>query len=135
MVRAAHAFGLDLAHHRSQAIDWTTLDETELIITMMRRHVREVVVHDVGSWSKTFTFRELVRRGRVVGARGSEESLADWVAKVHEGRMVTAMMGDDPSDDVADPMGGNPDDFDATVEILYGLVHELTDLVWPAMPS
>jgi protein-tyrosine phosphatase len=131
VIRAATMFGLDLSRHRSHQIDWATVPETDLIITMMRRHVRDVAVHEPGVWRKTFTIRELVRRGHDHGARQDGQPLDDWIEEVHLGRTPKDLLGDDASDDVEDTMGGIPADYDLMVETLFGLTHELVQLIYP----
>ena len=132
MVRAASSFGLELSGHLSRHFELPQLAESDLIVTMTRRHVRELVAPEAKLWSRTFTIRELVRRGLEVGPRGTDEPLSKWLALVHEGRQPAELLGSDPGDDVADPMHGIPTDYDEMVETLYGLTHELVGLLFPA---
>jgi hypothetical protein len=98
---------------------------------MTRRHVRAIAVSDAKAWPRTFTMRELIRRGGDVGPRRSEQSLSKWLTLVNMGRQPINLLGADPNDDVSDPMGGVPDDYDEMVEALYGLTHELVGLLFP----
>ena len=100
------ARGLDMTAHRSQAMSRDILSQADVIIGMAREHVREAVVLDPELWRRTFTLKELVRRGEAAGPRGSGESLDDWLARVGQGRRVADLTGSSPVDDVADPIGG-----------------------------
>src|SRR5256885_253238 len=68
-------------------------------------HVREVAVQVPQVWPRTFTLREIVRRGEEVGRRGADQPLDEWVAKLHAGRTPAMLVGASDTDDVADPMG------------------------------
>src|SRR5687768_8238326 len=69
--------GLDMTGHRSQAMSRELLRSADLILAMAREHVREAVVLDPSLWPRTFTLKELVRRGEAVGPRGQDETLPD----------------------------------------------------------
>jgi protein-tyrosine-phosphatase len=125
-------FGLDLEGHVSHEIDWGAIVEAELVLTMMRRHVRELVVREPSLWRRTFTLRELVRRGQVIGPRPASVSVAVWIEAAQEGRAVHELLGEDPADDVADPMGGGQDRFDEMAQTLFTLTNELVELLWPS---
>ena len=59
----------------------------DLVIGMAREHVREVAVLDPTASTATFTLKELVRGASVRrGPRRRDESLADWLARLGEGR-------------------------------------------------
>ncbi|MGI8809028.1 MAG: hypothetical protein ACR2KK_14550 [Acidimicrobiales bacterium] len=98
--------GLDMTTHRSRAISRELLASADLILAMAREHVREAVVLDRSLWPRTFTLKELVRRGEAVGPRRAEEPFAAWLARVGQGRRVADLTGSSPADDVEDPYGG-----------------------------
>jgi protein-tyrosine-phosphatase len=108
------------------------LDQADLIIGMAREHVREIVLSQPPIWPRTFTLRELVRRGHAVGRRGQLESLSDWLTRVHEGRHHADLLGISDEDDISDPMGGSPNEYRASANLIAGLVDELIALAWPA---
>ena len=102
------ARGVDVAEHRPRRLTTAILAEegTDLVITMTRAHVREVVALDPSAWERTFTLKELarlVRRERFaeVGDAGS------WVARFGAGRTVQDLLGADERDDIGDPYGGS----------------------------
>jgi len=76
-------------------------------------------------WPRAFTLRELVRCGGPVGRRSAEETLADWLARAHRGRQRSALLGESPDDDVADPIGGPQRWHGETARTLSGPVDQL----------
>ena len=98
--------GLDMTAHRSRSMSRDILSSSDLILGMAREHVREAVVLDPALWRRTFTLKELVRRGEAVGPRRADESLADWLERVGQGRRIAELTGSSHADDVADPIGG-----------------------------
>jgi hypothetical protein len=97
---------------------------------MERSHVREAVVTAPEVFSRTFTLKELVRRGRRVGPRRPDEPLDDWLAKAHEGRTPRELLGGSTEDDVDDPIGQPRAAYERMVAELDGLLDELVWLVW-----
>lgn len=98
--------GIDMSGHRSRAMSRELLSPAHLILAMAREHVREAVVLDPALWPRTFTLKELVRRGEATGPRQAGESLEQWLGRVGQGRRVADLAGSSPADDVADPYGG-----------------------------
>jgi protein-tyrosine phosphatase len=127
----AQAFGLDLGEHESQRLETELVRDAALVIGMERRHVREAVVLDPAAWPRTFTLKELVRRGEATGKRASGEVLHNWLARVHEGRQRSALLGASLEDDVIDPTGSAFADHDATARELLDLVGRFVQLAWP----
>jgi len=100
------ARGLDMTAHRSTQLSRDVLSSAELIVGMAREHVREAAVLAPALWPRTFTLKELVRRGEAVGPRRTDEPLADWLVRVGQGRKIADLSGSSPTDDIADPIGG-----------------------------
>jgi protein-tyrosine phosphatase len=123
-------YGLDLTQHRSHQVTAADLAGADLILGMAREHVRHAVVIVPASWPRTFTLKELLRRGHETGPRMPGEPLGEWLSRVHEGRTRTALLGDSPLDDVADPAGGPPQGFAVTAALLDELVARLVELGW-----
>lgn len=119
---AAARQGLDLADHRSARIDAALLASADLVLTMERAHVRDIVVEHPDLWPRTFTLKELVRRAEAHGPRRSDEPLADWLARLADGRSRADLLGASPLDDVADPTSDRTVDHDTTAEDLWDLV-------------
>jgi protein-tyrosine-phosphatase len=130
-VEVAKSLGLDLTEHRSRAVAARLLARADLILGMERYHVREVVLLDARTWHRTFTLKELVRRGEATGPRAAGEGIRGWAAKVGAGRDRSEMLGESLTDDVADPTGGDVADHERTAEELHDLVTRFVDLAWP----
>ena len=135
VISAMAAYGLDVAAHRSGVLRGGALSDAQLVLGMAREHVRHAVVADPAAWARTFTLKELVRRGQEDGPGVPGESLADWLSRIHHGRDRQALLGDSPDDDVPDPIGGPPDAYAATAAQLDDLVGRLVVLCGPLLPG
>ncbi len=129
-VAAMAGYGLDLTRHRSRLVTAAELRGADLVIAMAREHVRHAAVTEPAAWPRTFTLRELLRRGQQAGPRMPGEPLASWLARVQHGRDRVALLGDSPDDDVADPMGGPAHASVMTATLLDELVGALVNLCW-----
>jgi len=122
--------GIDLSGHCSTQIAPELVGASDLIVCMGRRHAREVVILDPGAWGRTFTLKELVRRGDHRGGRGPDESLEAWLSRLHLGRERSDLVGRSTEDDVADPIGRPLDAFRSTARQLGALVEFVAALLW-----
>jgi protein-tyrosine phosphatase len=125
-VRAMVNRRIDLLDHRSRQLDPAAIEGVDLVITMARSHLREVVAAVPAAFGRTFTLRELARRGEAVGPAAS---FTGWLALVGEGRQMADLLADDPNDDVADPIGGPDSDYERTAVQLEDLVERLARLL------
>lgn len=125
--------GLDLTDHVSRRLELGLVAQADLIIGMAREHVREVAVIDREALSRAFTLKELVRDATAVGPRSEGEALADWLQRVAVGRRPSTLLGvgHDDAYDVADPVGRDRADYEATAEELDHLLARLVDMAWP----
>ena len=123
--------GLDLSGHRSRIMSGDLLGGSDLILGMERLHIREAVVMRPDIFPRSFTLKELVRRGEQIGALGPGESVEQWVARAHAGRGGTDHLGASPTDDVDDPIGQSIERYEQTAIELDDLVWRLTELIWP----
>jgi protein-tyrosine phosphatase len=130
------SFGVDVSDHRSRHLEPDTMVNVDLVIGMERKHVREAVVLRPEAWPRSFTLRELVRRGDAIGPRRHSETLQAWLARAHLGRSPDAYLSEDCGhDDIADPVG-LPNDANAETAIeLEGLIERLVDLGRPSQKS
>lgn len=130
-IDAGAVLGLDLSTHRSRRIEAPLVARAELVVGMERRHVREVVVLEQRSFPRTFTLKELVRRGSEIGARSSDDSLAAWLDRVNVGRRPTDLLGSSRDDDIADPTTDPLADYDEMAREVDDLVARLVGLAFP----
>lgn len=128
-------FGLAIAEHRSSLLTAERVARADLILAMAREHVREAVVLVPDAFPRTFTLKELVRLGSERGPRGEAETVAEWLARMHEGRTPMAHLGSSPHDDVADPIGQRMAVYERTADELAELVDGLVDLLWRNAPE
>ncbi len=131
VLTAAAERGMDLSSHLGRRFSSNDALEASLIVGMAREHVREVVLTEPTVFPKTFTFRELVRRGGQVGRRGRLETLGEWLVRIHEGRRHADLLGKSDDDDIEDPMGGPIAGYRATATQIADLIDELVALAWP----
>lgn len=122
--------GLDMTAHRSRAMTRDLLASCDLVLAMAREHVREAVVLDPSLWARTFTLKELVRRGEAIGPRGHDEAVGDWLARAGLGRRVADLAGSAPADDVADPYGGPRSAYERMAAELDDLLDRLVALLF-----
>lgn len=130
VIRAMTAYRLDVTAHRSRVVSAADLSAADLVLAMAREHVRYAVVAAPEAWPRAFTLKELVRGGQEIGPRRPGQSLAGWLARIHDGRDRSALLGDSPADDVADPIGGSPQAYTVIVDLLDRLVSRLVELCW-----
>jgi protein-tyrosine phosphatase len=129
--REGAAYGLDLSLHAPRRVDAESVFRADLVIGMERSHVREIALAHPPSFTKTFTLREIVRRGRSAGQRRSSESLAEWLDQIGASRRHAELIGDSPLDDIADPMGGTSMDYRQMLMEVKTLTRALHSLTWP----
>lgn len=129
--------GLDLSDHESRQLSREILDATDLVLAMTREHVREVAVLDVSYLAKTFTLKELVALGGLVGPRWPGEELPAWFARLGRSRRRDALLGvgHDDAYDVEDPIGGTRGQYRTTAAELEGLLAQAVKLLWPEGPG
>ena len=123
------ARGVDIREHVSQTLDHELVASTLLVVGMARMHVREACVLYGAPIERTFTLKELVRRGEQAGRRRVDESVAAWLSRVGTGRRPSDLVGDDPVDDIADPVGRPRSEYEDTADELEDLLTRFVDLV------
>jgi protein-tyrosine phosphatase len=124
--------GLDLTGHRTRRLTRELVAGADLVLAMAREHVREAAVLEPTAFGRTFTLKELVRRGRAIGPRPSGETTAAWLARVHAGRTPSLHLGASPDDDVPDPIGHRMAVHERTADELVELTDALVELLWSA---
>jgi len=130
--QVARRLGLDLSRHRSAALSVDDLRGVDLVLGLERAHVRDVVALAPGLWPRTFTLKELVRRGTVIGPRAADEPLVTWLTRVGAGRRPADLLGTSAADDVDDPTGSYTTDHPTLAEDVDRLTDDLLRLLYPA---
>ena len=134
-VRAMARFGLDIASHRSRKVTGDDLEKADLVVALDRDCLRTAIVLAPDAWSRAFTLKELVRRGRACGLRSATQPLSAWVARVHHGRARCDLLGSCTDDDVTDPAGGPQRGYDRTAAALSSLAAAMIGCCWPDAPA
>lgn len=96
-VAAMTEYGLDISAHHPRQFDRDILGQSGLVITMTRDHLRTVATTVPGILRRSFTAKELARRLTTLDTLDLDA--------LNAGRNARDLMGDDPTDDVADPYG------------------------------
>ena len=131
-VEVMEARSFDMRGHRSHHLTVADVEWADLVVTMERAQVMQVVAMLPSAFGRTFTLPELVDRAVGVGARTSDESLGRWLARVHEGRHASDLMGSrSAAHEVADPWGRNRSAYEHVAKEIHDLVHSLVPLAWP----
>ncbi len=130
VVTAMAELDVDLSRHRSAQVTPELVGASDVVLCMARRHAREVVLLDPEAWGRTFTLKDFVRRGDLVGRRRPDEALASWLGRLHRGRQRTDLVGSSVADDVPDPIGGPLDGYRRTARELGALADRAAALLW-----
>jgi protein-tyrosine-phosphatase len=123
------ARSVDISDHVSRTIDPEMVDTTPLVLGMARLHVREACVLYGAPIERTFTLKEVVRRGEQAGGREADESVAAWLRRVGAGRRTSDLVADDPVDDIADPVGRPRAEYEDTADQLEDLLERFVGLL------
>jgi protein-tyrosine-phosphatase len=128
--QVARRLGVDLGPHRSTALSAPAIAAADLVVVLERAHVRDVVALAPATWPRTFTLKELVRRGRAIGPRPNGEPVATWLARVGVGRQPRDLLGASPADDVDDPTGSYTTDHPTLGDEVGRLTDDLVFLLY-----
>ncbi len=127
-VEVLSAMGFDTSAHRSRRMTVDMLDGADLVLCMAREHLREAVLLSPSAWPRSFTLKEIVRRGEQAGPRPPGQPFDEWLAKLHAGRERASLLGWSGDDDIADPIGGTRSVYERTAQEIQDLVDRLVDL-------
>jgi protein-tyrosine-phosphatase len=124
-------YGLDLSDHVPNTIDPDSISRADIVLGMERAHLREIVLAHPHSFTKAFTLREIVRRGREHGHRRRHQAIIEWLEQLGEGRRHIDLLGASPLDDISDPMGGTSEEYRNMLMELATLTRAFHSLAWP----
>lgn len=128
-VETMAGLGHELGAHRSRRLSRELIADSDVIVTMARDHLREVVVTAPEAFPRTFTLKELVRRGEAAGPRGADEDVPAYLARIGFGRRPADLLGGASEDDVADPIGLPVEAYHVTAAELDDLCRRLAHLL------
>jgi protein-tyrosine phosphatase len=123
-VLAGRELGVDLDGHLSRRVSVDDLRTTDLLLTMERRHLRELAVLHPPVLRRSFTLPELVRRADATGQALSSAVLETLAL----GRTTRDLLLEDAQDAVADPVGQSIEVHRATAARLLALTDHLLAL-------
>jgi protein-tyrosine phosphatase len=123
--------GIDVELHRSRRLAPDMLASADLVIGMTRDHVREAALLDFDCFARSFTLKEIVRRGQTVGPRRADEPLEAWLKRAGEGREPRDYLFAE-DDDIDDPMGRRFSVFKRTAIEIESLTTALVALLFAA---
>lgn len=105
-VGLAHAaeLGLDLSTHISRPVFVDGLVDEDLVLTMTRRHARELLQADPAIAPRLFTLKQFAR-WIAQHPRPQDVPLGTWLDRVAADRAPGDYMGADAADDIDDPVG------------------------------
>lgn len=118
--------GLDISRHTPRQLAPRLVREADLVLTMTRHDLREVVVAAPDAFAKTFTWRYAMRRTEENGPFYEWKS---WLAALNEGRSAAEMLKEYPPDDVPDAYGLEPAKYDACLDQLFDLSEHLAEVL------
>ena len=103
--------GVDVDDHRSRVIDTGIVAEADLVLTMERRHARELVIahggeeriHTLKAFAALVSARQFGPGPG--GVPAPVHGVAELIAAVGAGRPSIALLGDGQADEVPDPHG------------------------------
>jgi protein-tyrosine phosphatase len=123
--------GLDVSEHRSRLLTPAMVAGAGLVLGMTRQHVIDAALLAPSSWEWCFTVADAVRRAEAAGPRQPLEQVQAWAQRLHAGRTRSSLFALPFSDDIPDPMGGRPRDYERTRDELAGLTARLAALLSP----
>ena len=96
--------GLDLRHHESTLATAALATAADLILTMERQHLIDLVGGHGAVFHRTFTLPELAGFAMFTGRRSVDLPLDDWLVRLTPGRTPLSVLGPQ-TEEIADPIG------------------------------
>ncbi len=118
--------GVDLREHRSEPLTTSVAESADVIATMTRQHIVQLVDMAPGAWPRCFTLVDLVRRAEA-NPRPPGQDPVTWVSGLGTGRTPASVLNLSLADDIEDPMGGPRRGYERTRDRLRDLVTRLVD--------
>jgi protein-tyrosine phosphatase len=126
------SLGLDLSSHRSRGVTPELVGASALIIGMTRQHVVDLALLAPNHWERCFTFVDAVRRAEAAPPRVPSEAVPYWAQRLHGGRTPASVLGLPSSEDIPDPIGRYPQDYQRVRDQLAELAARLAVPLTPS---
>ncbi len=133
-VLVAGEWGLDMSRHVSRRADTRRLKGWDVILTMSRKHVRELVAADGELWPRVFTLPQFVR-WLDEHPPGRHVLLREWIEQEGAQRPRSDMIGSSTDDDVADPIDDPPAAWRELLAELSREIDRMAEHLVPGTPS
>ncbi len=125
VVEAMAERGVAVSGHRSRQVGSPLVEGADLVVTMTRQQLIEVITLAPDSWWRCFTLVDLVRRAEAIGAPSAGEEARTWVRRLGGARQRAGLLRLDAGDDIEDPMGGPRAGYDRVARQIDALVDSL----------
>jgi protein-tyrosine phosphatase len=109
-VIVSQEWGFDMSRHVSRRASTHNLRGWDVILTMTRAHVRELVAADGELWPRVFTLPQFVRWLDAYPPH-RHVLLREWIDQEGATRPRSDMIGSSRDDDIADPVDGPADEW------------------------
>lgn len=123
-LQVASEFDLDLLHHQSKQVDARNLTGWDVILTMTREHIREIIAVNPALWPRVFTIKQF-RRWLEENPPSRRARLGLWIDVAAAERSRFDAIGADPNDEIADPMHSPPEDWRELARVLHTEIGEI----------
>lgn len=125
--------GLDVAAHPAHRLEPADVAASDLVLTMTRSQLREVILLEPAARTRAFTLPELVRRLAADGPREPDEPLRSLAARLAAERPPGDLLGSGGRDDLEEPptVGGLP----SVLRRMAELIDAATSALWPRRPA
>lgn len=142
MLAIGFEFGVDLSAHRARYLTASIIDEADLILTMTRRHRREVVELAPRKVASTLTLREFARLAREVSSDELEnndlrqsdvDGLRAMLALVSAKKGHELSRVDPKDDDVVDPYRADRETYVLSATQIAEAVHSVSRVLAVAL--
>jgi len=128
-VKVMEDAGLDISERPSRPLDPRTLEAADLVVTMSRQHLVDVVTTHPPVLERAFTFADLLDRAATAGPRRPDETVAAWARRLSAGRTTVSILQLPSAADIEDPIGGGIGVFEQTRILLDRLTSDLAALL------
>ncbi|CAB4323492.1 unannotated protein [freshwater metagenome] len=125
-VEAIAGHAIDISGHRSRPLAALELSSFDLVLTMTREHLREIVIVEPEMYPITFTVKAFARELAAPRDGTLPDGFRARIRALSAGRPTSSMLGQSREDDVADPYQLGQQEFDTTAAELAELSRHIS---------